>query len=149
MLVVFLDLFLDADLLFVRSETIKKRRTNRGHVVGEANEHWFFAYFREKIHIKIYRMIISHFLYGVYLCLLILEVWNPFEDVEDEDHWNHWNHWYSYLALFFAVSLLIDDVISLSKSTTGTNRFFQSFWNPYNLAKNLIMVQSCEMSRIR
>ena len=138
MLVVFLDLFREADILFVRSETIKKRRTNKGHAEGEANEHWFFAYFREMIHVKIYRMIISHFLYGVYLCLLILEVWNPFED--EDRHWNHWNHWYSYLALFFAVSLLTDDIISLSKSTTGTNRFFQSFWNPYNLAKNLIMV---------
>ena len=131
MFVVFFDLFREADILFLRSETNKKRRYNR----GDENENWFFAYFREMIHIKIYRMIICHFLYGVYLWLLILMVWNPFED--EDEHWNHWNHWYSYLAGFFALNLLVDDIISFFD--TGYKRFFKSFWNTYNLTKNLTM----------
>ena len=135
MFVVFFDLFRDANILFVRSETIKKRRHNAGHGEGEENENWFFAYFREMIHIKVYRMIICHFLYGVYLCLLILMVWNPFE--EEDLHWNHYKHWYSYLAGIFAINLLVDDIISFF--TTGAKRFFKSFWNAYNLTKNLTM----------
>ena len=133
MLVVFLDLFREADILFVRSETTKKRRRN----TNKEDEHWFFAFFRQMIHIKIYRMLISHFLYGTYLCLLILMVWN--QDL----HRNYWNHWYSNLAQFFAFTLLVDDIISLVDdiiSHSGAQRFFQSFWNPYNLTKNLIMV---------
>ena len=137
MLVVFFDLFRDADILFVRSETIEKRRYFGGYGnQGKTRENWFFAYFRKKIHIKIYRMIIGHFFYAVYLCLLVLMVWNPYE--HEDEHWNHWKDWYSYLAGFTAFNLLVDDIINLC--TTGAKRFFKSFWNPYNLTKNLTMV---------
>ena len=141
MLVVFFDLFReDADILFVRSETIKKRR----YIRGDDNEHWFFAYFRNKIHIKIYRMFIAHLFYVVYLSLLVLMVWNPFEG--EDDHWNHWKHWYSYLAFFFAVNLLVDDIVLFRED--GAKRFFKSFWNLYHLIKNLTMVAGLLMGVI-
>ena len=131
--VVFFDLFRDADILFVRSETVKNRRRESNG--GEANESKFFAYFREKIHIKIYRMIIYHFIYAIYLSLLVLMVQKPFGD--DHLNGNYWSHWSAALAGFFAINFLVDDIISLVE--TGPRYFFKSFWFPYKLAKNLIM----------
>ena len=148
MLAVFFDLFRNADILFVGKETHDKRRYTRGYDRGSKEEDvffGFFAYFRERIHIKIYRMIIHHFFYVIYLWLLVLMVWNPFE--HEDAHWNHWHHWYSYLAFFFAVNLLVDDLMILFTRHGQTwpngqtaKRFFKSFWNPYNLTKNLTMV---------
>ena len=66
--VVFLDLFRGADLLFVRSSTIRKRiiiiiaivrsstirkRKEQSGDYGDENESWFFAFFRKRIHIKV------------------------------------------------------------------------------------------------
>ena len=73
--VVFADFFRDADLLFVRSETIEKRKKDKFEEgAKESTENSFFAFFREKIHTSVYRMIVYHFLYAAFLLILILMV---------------------------------------------------------------------------
>ena len=77
---------------------------------------------------KVYRMIVSHVFYAFYLLLLILMVWNPFEDG---------NNWCTLLAGVYNLTLLMDDVMSLCR--IRYKRFFKSFWNLFYLTKNLIM----------
>ena len=121
--VVFADLFFrNGDLLFLRSETIQRRKGDK----AESKEHPFFAFFREKIHTNVYRMIVYHFLYAVYLTILIQPIFNPAR-----------KHDYTCLSAFFAINLLANDIGIYV--CNGHKRFWESFWNPYNLAKDLIM----------
>ena len=73
-------------------------------------------------------MIVSHVFYAFYLLLLILMVWDPFEDG---------NNWCTLLAGVYNLTLLMDDVMSLCR--IRPKRFFKSFWNLFYLTKNLIM----------
>ena len=120
-------MFRDADLLFVRSETIERRKKDKfAEGDKERKEHSFFAFFREKIHINAYRMIVYHFLFAVYLITLILPIINPQQ-----------KHGYTCLSAFFAINLLVNDIVTFA--TIKFKRFFESFWNPYNLVKDLVM----------
>ena len=71
-------------------------------------------------------MIVYHFLFAVYLIILILPILNPQQ-----------KHGYTCLSAFFAINLLVNDLVTFA--TIPFKRFFESFWNPYNLGKDLTM----------
>ena len=46
-------------------------------------------------------------------------------------------HCSTWISVFFAINLLVNDIVTFA--TIPIKRFFESFWNPYNLAKDLTM----------
>ena len=101
--VMILDLFRNADLLFVSPKVLKKRQTGESRV---------FQIFRKWIHLKMLRVILQNWSALIYLTLLGVVVWNPNKTPE-----NRMNHWYIYTAAYFALCNLVDSTVKFFSHT--------------------------------
>ena len=77
-IIIFLDLFRNADILFVSRNDLKKKRGN------DYQENWIFSHFRSRMHTPFFRMIVYAAIQLLYLALLVVLVWDPVKVDTDE-----------------------------------------------------------------
>ena len=148
--IVLLDTFRDADLLFVSSKALKERNRQKGQSqTGNENpesenppEGRFFSFFRQIIHIPVFRMIYTHAFQMIYLVLIIVMIWHRPQHSSDDPRivveLERDDYFYVRTVVTgFALMLLVDDLETLFRRRF---QFFESFWNSYNLCSNLLMV---------
>lgn len=146
-IIVFADFFRGADILFVSPRT-EQRRLKRNHSQdvledpeqGAEPESGIFAFFRQKIHTKVFRMIAHHTItYGylaIMVTLIILVRMNEQGSGSSTVHLlkNHFPG-VMYVAMVMAISYLIDDFMVWSERGA---LYFKSFWNPYCLINHTL-----------
>jgi len=125
-LVVFADLFRDADILFEKEKE---------------GENFFFAFFRKKMHTPFFRQNVHVAVQGVFLLLIVLMMWNPIDEAEDaidkEEH-----RFFSYMVLMAAAVLFLEEGIDflINQGEKGKGYFFESFWDLFSLGSRLVLL---------
>ena len=141
--VIIIDLFRDADILFVPPKKTKKKRniiqhdsntnetvigitepdTNNEKALLDSEEHEtnFFRFFREKFHQPLFRVSVALMFEIIFLVALSLALVDPWDE-EDKQHW--W--WYDTLTCLFSVlRLLTSDITSnlfFSRSSVSSSK---------------------------
>ena len=77
-IIIFLDLFRNADILFVSRNDLMKRKGK------DFQENWIFSHFRSRMHTPLFRMIVYAAIQLLYLALLVVLVWDPVKVDTDE-----------------------------------------------------------------
>ena len=130
--VLIVDLFMNADLLFVSPKVLEQRK------IGESK---VFRFFRKWIHLKMLRVIIQNWSACLYLTLLGIVVWNPNKTAD-----NRMSHWYNYTAAYFAFCILVDSTVVFFSHTrlsscTGSFDFQRaSKWIPASIVTQLLLL---------
>jgi len=125
-LVVFADLFRDADILFEKEKE---------------GENFFFAFFRKKMHTPFFRQNVHVAVQGVFLLLIVLMMWNPIDEAEDDiDRDEH--RFFSYMVLMAAAVLFLEEGIDflINQGEKGKGYFFESFWDLFSLGSRLVLL---------
>ena len=164
--IIFLDLFRNADILFVSRNELAKRRGNN------YQENWIFSHFRSRMHTPFFRMVIYGAIQCLYLALLVVFVWNPVKLGKDEkcsktdlspmgsaattvseekiiddpkscEETNRYDlHWYTYFILVSTGILLAEGFLKYFTKDlkyTGKHDFFETFWTPFNLCTRSLL----------
>ena len=77
-IIIFLDLFRNADILFVSRNELKNRMD------GDHQENWIFSHFRSRMHTPFFRMVVHAAIQLLYLALLVVLVWDPVKVETDQ-----------------------------------------------------------------
>ena len=151
--------FRDSDILFVSPEMRMKKKRKRENskqtipmkkipdeengnksmllLIDHENEHgpresFVFAFFRERIHRPIFRMIVYHFLEVVYLIALGFTMIDPYDAAGKKDFWP-----YDIMTIVFVINYFIEDIIDIFRRKWT---FFSSFWTFFSLINHSLVV---------
>ena len=151
-IIVFADFFRGADILFVSPRTeVRRLERKPSHdfledadpgTPGTQAEGGIFAFFRQKIHTKVFRMIAHHAISYSYLCIMVILIIfvRTNEQMSEKGSStvallnNHFPGLW-HVAMVMAVSSLIDDFMVWSERGA---LYFKSFWNPYDLINHAL-----------
>ena len=125
-LVVFADLFRDADILFEKEKE---------------GENFFFAFFRKKMHTPFFRQNVHVAVQGAFLLLIVLMMWNPIDEAKDAiDRDEH--RFFSYMVLMATAVLFVEEGIDflINQSKKGKGYFFESFWELFSLGSRFVLL---------
>ena len=125
-LVVFADLFRDADILFE-----KEKEGERG----------IFEFFRKKIHTPYLRQNVHVAVQGAFLLLIVLMMWNPIDEATDDEEKEE-HRFFSYMVLTATAILFIEEAINfhITQGEKGKGYFFESFWDIFSLGSRLVLL---------
>ena len=123
--VIFVDLFRHNDILFLNPEE-KKIAQEKGE------ENILFAFFRERMHQTVSRIIIHHVLEIIFLVSCCLAVVDPNDVAHEVDY-----YWYDVFFGIFICSYLVDDFVGTWRRGWKN---FSSFWHFYRFVVDVILV---------
>lgn len=164
-IIIFLDLFRNADILFVSRNDLKKKRGN------DYQENWIFSHFRSRMHTPFFRIIVYAAIQLLYLALLVVLVWDPvkvdtdtkctsdetkadispLESAVSEETTTeapkscglrYALHQYTYFILVLTGILLAEGWLKFFTKDlkyTGKHDFFETFWTPFNLSTRSLL----------
>ena len=140
-LVVFLDFFKNADILFVKDEEEAQTSANgamKTNTGDRTKSTRLFTFFRAQIHTPIFRKIVYCTIQLVYLILLVVMVWNPIEEKEDLEHEVHWFH---YIVVIITGIFIIEEGLDFCLNLREKEKanFFESYWNIFSLCFRSIL----------
>ena len=126
-LVIFVDLFRDADILFEKEK--------------KEGEHWIFAFFRKKIHTPFFRQNVHVAIQTAFLLLIVLMMWNPIDEATDADDKEE-HRFFSYMVLVTTAILFLEEAIDfyITQGEKGKGYFFESFWDLYSLGSRFVLL---------
>ena len=148
--------FREANIIFISPEAFEARRTSpeSGEVNVEMNhiennqptssqplqeepqpqtEHFFFAYFRRRIHRPILRIIAHNCIEILYLLSLTFTLLDPLDDVQKKQY-----HFYDYLTIIFVASYLMESFIDLLRNKGHSLSSF-TFFQLYNITSSFLL----------
>ena len=138
--VVFIDLFKNADILFVKPKALQRRlRTNISTIEllqteEDLEKRGCLNFFRTRMHIPLFRMVPYFFIQLVYLALLCYSVWNPNDPLE-----TNFKDYTSTLVhggiAWFALNFLLEDIIDMNQPYQT-----RSFWRTFSFITHLLLV---------
>ena len=133
-LVVFLDFFRKADILFSTNEEKVQSETSGAEKCEtdvESRRSRFFTFFRARIHTPVYRQIVHCTIQFIYLVLLVVMVWNPIEHQTDDPE----PHLYHYIVVVITGLFLLEDGTDFYMNLWEKEKanFFESYWNIFSL----------------
>ena len=139
-LVVFLDFFRDANILFLSNEGKMQPSADGAEKCGtdvESKSSRFFTFFRARIHTPVYRQIVHCTMQLIYLVLLVVMVWNPIEEQEDDPE----PHTFHYIVVIITGLFLLEEGIDFYMNLWEKEKanFFESYWNIFSLFFRSIM----------
>lgn len=140
-IVIVVDLFRDADILFVPPPKYKTEGavqgllrdlvTPLGFAIQPKKEHRFFEFFREKIHRPLFRISFHVVIEIMFIIFLVLNLVDPL-DIKGPAEVK----WYDVLNVTFISFFLIDNLVELVRLKW---KFFSSFiWNTYTITYQLL-----------
>ena len=133
-LVVFLDLFRKADILFSTNEEKMQPEENGAEKCEpdvESRSSRIFTFFQAQIHTPVYRQIVHCTIQLIYLVLLVVMVWNPIDLKPD----NPEPHMYHYIVVIITGLFLLEEGTDFYRNLREKEKanFFESYWNIFNL----------------
>ena len=144
---VFIDLFRNADILFVKPQTLQDRMKKNYNIENQRidddlENHNCLDYLRNRMHIPLFRMVPYFLIQVTYLGLLCFSVWNPDDPLEInlKDIPSICAFVSLVTVAIFAVNFLLDDIIDLVATNKERPHYSKSFWKPFSLFTHLLLV---------